>query len=282
VRQDVDRDLERRENHPETLAGDRRRRFAKKKVRQMRTKIGLAVVVVVLVGFALLKAKRNAPVAKRPTPTQAQENMDILEKAFVPGTTSAVDGATVSFGIQNLGKLKVPTGQLIACDPLVLMGEKPFARKTPTGEYPVEMAIARIKGDERIAFARIRFSSGQVKKWEMAVTPGQDVSTLKDGDVFGYGVDSGTGSIMDKKAADALQVKMDRDQSYSDRLLAEMKKTYKNTREWALINVGDANAAVFSSGYGDGLYASYWGLDSNGEVVTLVTDFGVVEWTGKR
>ena len=29
---------------------------------------------------------------------------------------------------------------------------------------------------------------------------------------------------------------------------------------------------------GDGFYASYFGLDSAGRVVALVTDFGVVEW----
>ncbi|WP_225764994.1 DUF4241 domain-containing protein [Inquilinus sp. Marseille-Q2685] len=41
---------------------------------------------------------------------------------------------------------------------------------------------------------------------------------------------------------------------------------------------GHANVAMFSSGWRDGFYASYFGLDETGRVVALVTDFGVVEW----
>ncbi|WP_277949839.1 DUF4241 domain-containing protein [Priestia endophytica] len=36
------------------------------------------------------------------------------------------------------------------------------------------------------------------------------------------------------------------------------------------------NALVFSSGYGDGFYASYWGIDEKGHVVSLVTDFNIL------
>ena len=39
----------------------------------------------------------------------------------------------------------------------------------------------------------------------------------------------------------------------------------------------DVNVAVFSSGWGDGFYASYWGEDEAGNVLALVTDFGVLE-----
>jgi hypothetical protein len=33
---------------------------------------------------------------------------------------------------------------------------------------------------------------------------------------------------------------------------------------------------MFQSGYGDGSYPSYWGLDKNGEVLSLVIDFLVL------
>jgi len=38
---------------------------------------------------------------------------------------------------------------------------------------------------------------------------------------------------------------------------------------------------MFSSGFGDGFYASYFGLDASGEVVALVTDFAVVDWDAR-
>ena len=33
------------------------------------------------------------------------------------------------------------------------------------------------------------------------------------------------------------------------------------------------NINMFHSGYGDGMYSSYWGIDKDGEVVSLVIDF---------
>jgi Protein of unknown function (DUF4241) len=35
---------------------------------------------------------------------------------------------------------------------------------------------------------------------------------------------------------------------------------------------------IFSSGFGDGYYASYFGYDGEGELVALMTDFLVVDW----
>jgi hypothetical protein len=37
---------------------------------------------------------------------------------------------------------------------------------------------------------------------------------------------------------------------------------------------GGLDVALFASGLGDGMYASYWGW-SKGELVCLVTDFGL-------
>ena len=48
--------------------------------------------------------------------------------------------------------------------------------------------------------------------------------------------------------------------------------------DWANVQVSDrtqANIVAFSSGCGDGAYASYWGYDSTGNLVSLVTDFSL-------
>jgi hypothetical protein len=34
--------------------------------------------------------------------------------------------------------------------------------------------------------------------------------------------------------------------------------------------------AIFTTGLGDGWYASWWGLDRDGEVTSLVTDFSLI------
>ena len=36
---------------------------------------------------------------------------------------------------------------------------------------------------------------------------------------------------------------------------------------------------MFQSGWGDGLYASWFGYDAQGRVVALLTDFNVVDWS---
>jgi Protein of unknown function (DUF4241) len=35
---------------------------------------------------------------------------------------------------------------------------------------------------------------------------------------------------------------------------------------------------IFSAGWGDGFYASYWGLNAKGEPLKLVTDFNVLDF----
>ena len=37
------------------------------------------------------------------------------------------------------------------------------------------------------------------------------------------------------------------------------------------------NLIAFSSGWGDGCYPSYWGLDAQGQATCLLTDFRVIE-----
>ena len=38
-----------------------------------------------------------------------------------------------------------------------------------------------------------------------------------------------------------------------------------------------ANVIGFSSGFGDGAYPSWFGLDANGDPLVLLTDFGILE-----
>ena len=45
---------------------------------------------------------------------------------------------------------------------------------------------------------------------------------------------------------------------------------------WHVAKVGGANVVMFSTGRGGGCGASYWGLDEQGGLVELVTDFGLL------
>ena len=175
----------------------------------------------------------------------------------------------------------LPTGKLVACDPFVTPEAEPFSLLLPRGAFPVILSVAEIATDQRVAFATIRFKPTSSVRWEMMATGDSDPSKLEPGDIFGYGVDSGTGCFMDSLAGCALAQKMNDDSNFYETMIAEMDKTYRHTWSWLNMRFGDGNLIAFSSGEGDGLYATYAGLDAQGEVAVVVTDFMVIDEDAK-
>ena len=176
----------------------------------------------------------------------------------------------------SIGELSLPTGTLVACDPFVDSDATPFSLNLPRGKFPVNLSIAEIATDQRVAFAVVRFTPAIPVRWQVLTTPGQNLSQLKDGEIFGYPVDSGTGSFMDRSAALLLGEATRKTPDYYETLIDDMEKTYRNTWSWLDVKFGEANLLAFSSGYGDGFYATYAGFDSVGGVAVVVTDFGVL------
>lgn len=215
----------------------------------------------------------------------------LFETAFVEDTAFEQDNYEYRLYRQDLGNLQVKTGKLIANDPFVMYETEPFKESFPKGSFPVQLAIAKVSSmdassgaevqepDERVAFARIVFANKLVVSWKMAIWENSDVSQLAANEFFGYGVDSGTGSFMDESACQLLEKKMDKDDTYVEQLSKEMDHTYKHTRSWLTKEIGEGNnIMMFSTGWGDGSYASYIGYDANGEIVRLVTDFYLFDW----
>lgn len=189
-------------------------------------------------------------------------------------------GQPVTWSVVEPGELPVPGGRVCACDPLVDFDALPFAFVCAPGSYPVRLYLARIGSDERIAYAALWFSSMEVVSWESAVPEWQDPKALRPGEIFGYGVDSGTGCFQTPESLALLNARIDREPEYFEEIIAAMDETYVHTRSWARIQPEPSRALsflVFSSGYGDGYYESYLGRDASGAPVCLVTDFGVVD-----
>lgn len=197
--------------------------------------------------------------------------------------TALSDGVVVG-GIKlehrQVGDLMLPTGKLIACDPVVFPEAEHFEMPLPKGNFPVVLSVARLGEDQRVAFATTRFRTTTPVAWDILTVEGQDASTLKPGSYFGYPVDAGVGCFMDAKAAKELQQLMKGNPEFYEELGAELDKTYVSTWSWMNYKLGDGqqNIVAFSSGYGDGCYASYAGFDSDGEIPVIVTDFGVVKF----
>ncbi|RWL40348.1 MAG: DUF4241 domain-containing protein [Mesorhizobium sp.] len=204
-------------------------------------------------------------------PAQASSNLGLFE-------LSEAQIAEREIIVTAIGELDLPTGEIIACDPLTTGTDWPaLSRKVKPGQYPV--SLLEVQG--RVAAAVLRFRPGTPARWELATLPDQDASTLKGDEAFGYPVDVGLGSFMDKMAMALMSEQRDKleaDQNYYDDVLAvEFAPNQDRFVMHHPVAGNPLNVAMFWSGWGDGIYPSFWGLDAAGEPVVLMTDFGVLE-----
>ena len=208
---------------------------------------------------------------------------ETLMSALRSGTADRLlkrDKFKESFREQGLGKIKLPTGKIVADDPCVLFEMEPFTKCVPPGEYPVMLYIYHCEDDQRVAFAEIRFNENMPVRFEPALVGGQDARELQADEFFGYGVDAGTGCFMDEQTCQKLE---ELTEAAKDGILPEfdqaLAESYVDTYSTANFNLPgtDLNVVAFSSGYGDGSYPSFWGIDDMGRLCCLMTDFCVVD-----
>ena len=195
---------------------------------------------------------------------------------------SDADLAARSITVFRMGDVELTSGRIVASDPLVGPDRRAFVRIVPPGNYPVTLYEAF----GRIAAASLRFAEGKPVRWELALIPDQDIKSLKSDEFFGYPVDAGLGCYMD---ADTYALIQEREQQVRTQKSSSDINYYDDVLA-SEINVNDdkyvmhrpvigkrGNVAIFWSGWGDGFYPVFWGLDANDRPLVLFTDFGVTE-----
>lgn len=198
-----------------------------------------------------------------------------FDRAFAPGFTVRVDDAEVPFEVLDLGLLTLRSGRLVACDPLADLGDEPFDAVLQAGRFPVRLAVIKSPDwGDRTVFARLVLGEGPVAQWEVACFGGQDAADLDEGDVFGYGVDAGTGCFVDADTARALLADDEGHQAIVDAWIPEKG-------EGLIYPYGDGDIAVFHSGFGDGFYGTYLGYDADGALAAVLTNFEVIDWAAQ-
>jgi len=183
-------------------------------------------------------------------------------------------GKTFDLRTHELGSVHLPSGLLVACDPIVGAGDAtPFARPVPAGSHRVRALVAQYEhnGDQRVAAAVVELGAAPAVTWEASSPP------AGDDDFDGYPVDSGTGCFASPEAVQRLAGLLD---EHGDPLSTALEQTYVPTWDWANFDVGDGlNVVAFHSGFGDGLFPTTFGLDAGGAPVVAVTDFFVFDAT---
>ncbi len=178
-----------------------------------------------------------------------------------------------------LGEIDLPSGRLVARDPLSGSSAPPFSIDIAPGHYPVSVRmLVAPSATGRTAFHDIaalviRFRAERCARWELAVTDDDpDPSELRAGAAPGFMVDSATAALLDETYQDALEGDDVRDRLWAAKELPP---------GGALVSVfgGDnpARLVLCSSGIGDGVYPAWVGVDASDEPVALIVDFKMVE-----
>jgi len=183
----------------------------------------------------------------------------------------------------DVGTIELPTGRIVACDPLITTDMPPFTTFFPSGSFPV--VLHKEKDSNCVAYIEIRFSSEKVTTWEMALTEGQNLDDLSEEEIFGYPVESGMGCFMDAATQNGLfrleQTLFERKGDdfmgiYEEFFHGEFFDQKGAIDQYAFLKPQEQEAGsifAFEAGYGEGFYGSYIGFDASGQPVKLVSEF---------
>lgn len=186
----------------------------------------------------------------------------------------------VDVDILEIGTVHFPTGQIVACDPLVDLEDSiPYLQEVPVGTYPVQICVvpSEVYGD-RYACVKVAVSNAKPVRYEMGMTGRENLDEeIEEGEFFGFGVDAGMACVADVRAQEAYQKywqalsEKDSDiNPYDDLFCAILEENYKahpkyqrDAGDWANWTVPgtDCNIPIFASGWGDGCYPCYFGYD---------------------
>ncbi|MER8038744.1 DUF4241 domain-containing protein [Streptomyces hydrogenans] len=192
---------------------------------------------------------------------------------FTPGAVVPTeDKRDVTFAVRDLGEIGLPTGGLVACDPIVHLCDDderpaPFTATVPPGRYRVQIAEAAFTYpyDHTVnAAARLVIRDTPVARWEPALVPGE---AAPEDDYFGYGVDAGLGCFLDTAAHHSFPGTDD-----EKGVIWEVLDAPQSPNAFLVEGENGHTAAVFVSGWGDGLYPTWVGRDADGGVACFVTD----------
>lgn len=212
---------------------------------------------------------------------------EVLTGAFEAGFVGEADEARYPIRVIRIGEVRIASGRVILADPFLMSTrDRPLALAVPAGLYPVDLAVADA-GDsgQRVALARLLISDAPPVRWTLAVTDEQDPASLSGDDIFGYGVDAGTGAFVDAAVpawlarqyppsdVEGYEALVNGWQVRGEAAAPDLGIPYG----FALIEtLGPGGAAMFSSGWGDGYYASWVGYGADDRPVVIVTDFAVI------
>ena len=184
----------------------------------------------------------------------------------------------------EVGKIHISSGKIVASDALISPDHLAFSQEFPKGDFPV--FIHKERESNCIAYAEIVFDKNQLaENWTLALCDNQNINDLQEGEIFGYPVESGMGSFMDKNAQTFLnQLEQELFHKKGADFLGIYEEFFHShffdengaIDQFATLKPYDdkaENIIAFETGYGEGFYASYIGYSEKNEPVKLISEF---------
>lgn len=193
-------------------------------------------------------------------------------------------GYEIQLRTVSVGELELPSGRLVAFDPLVAPETEPFERTVEPGDYPVELVLAEMRDEDRLAYAVIRFNDSVAVRWQVATIDGES-NTDRWGrpEPGGFPVDSAVVCLADERAAGRIIdiMNIDGDEEFERLMRHALRRGALGRSPYghAVIDLPVTDSGNLPTFEADpGLYTSHWGFDSNGELSMFVVDFGILEF----
>lgn len=197
----------------------------------------------------------------------------------------------------SLGMVSVPTGFMIACDPLYDLSRyvDSYFACTPTGSFPVTASIIKpdIYDCTRYAALQIKFSDAPAIYYEEALNGSEDLRGIEEGNFFGFEVASGLAcfgdAIVRNAAADFFNLWFEENPNgniyddYFKGFFIESAINYphyqRDQGDWLNWRVPgtDYTMVICQTGFGDGVYPVYFGRDAADNICQLVALFIDIE-----
>jgi hypothetical protein len=176
----------------------------------------------------------------------------------------------------QLGKIKLESGRLIACDAIDLHKNIAFVQDFPKGEFPVQISIGWDDSDSEFPiYLRIKFSNEPVTRWAYALKPGMKDFPLADTGILHcfYSKYSGTSVLIDQTANLDLNKKSHRE--WTKMLIKDGDEIeYPGTAR--LIKFGKHSLAMFQGEDSNYCYQYYIGYDKEGRICRFLKDLGTL------
>ena len=206
-------------------------------------------------------------------------NFDVLN--ITNGNTEMID---TEFGRMNIervlaGKLKLPTGRIIATDPILMYDDESYSERVKPGTYDVYIYVGKIENRKnQTVAAELKINDNEPVRWELALLKGETARGFGHDEFMGYEVENGLGCFMDESVMEILDVMSEEElDKYERTVREEVRKNEHSCAEMLINSKTGQNIVIFASGWNDGTFPTYYGFDKNNKLARLVTDFMVIE-----